>query len=316
MRITKFSISKFRSIENLEIIFPKEKPVVLFGPNNVGKSNIIKALDIMLGESYTPYHDFQDSDFYMRDNISNPNISFIACFDENYFSGNNYSPGTNEICFTTDKIVSGKKESIFHYKNSENGGRKIYLPKENREKCQVILIDANRDINRQLSHSSQYTILSKMSRKMHEIITSSAKEKLDGEFHKIKDIFESIPEYKNFHERLQKAFGSNIEGFEHKLEVDLSSCDPNNYFGSLNIVAKDGERVCSFDEFGTGEQQILLLSFVKAYAETFKGETFILAIEEPEIHLHPIAQRWLAKNISLISKSRVQVYCTLGFGTK
>ena len=93
----------------------------------------------------------------------------------------------------------------------------------------------------------------------------------------------------------RKAFESNIDGFEHKLEIDLSAYDPNNYFNSLRIIAKEGTDNRSFDEFGTGEQQILLMSFVKAYAETFKGENFILGIEEPEAHLHPIAQKWLAK---------------------
>ena len=78
----------------------------------------------------------------------------------------------------------------------------------------------------------------------------------------------------------------------------------------MRIIAKEGTDNRSFDEFGTGEQQILLMSFVKAYAETFKGENFILGIEEPEAHLHPIAQKWLAKNISSIAKSGVQVVLT------
>ena len=305
MRLTTFKIQKFRSIEKAEIIFPKNKPVILFGPNNVGKSNILKAIEIMLGERYAPYTDFQDSDYFMRDKSMNPNIQFTACFDENLHTGNNNTP-SSEICFTTNKDAFGKKENLFHYPD----GRKMYLSNSDREKCQIVMIDATRDINKQLSYYSRYTILSKMAKKMHETMQSSVKTELDTKFSEIKDIFESVPEYKTFHEKLQAAFQSNIDGFEHKLEIDLSACDPNNYFNSLKIVAKQGEKTCSFDEFGTGEQQILLLSFVKAYAETFKGETFILGIEEPEAHLHPIAQRWLSKNISNIAKSNVQIIIT------
>ncbi len=109
---------------------------------------------------------------------------------------------------------------------------------------------------------------------------------------------------------MQSAFHNNIYGFEHKLEIDLSAYDPNNYFHSLKIIAMEGDDVRSFTEFGTGEQQILLMSFIKAYAETFKGENFILGIEEPEAHLHPIAQRWLSINLSDIAKSGVQVIIT------
>lgn len=72
----------------------------------------------------------------------------------------------------------------------------------------------------------------------------------------------------------------------------------------------ENQIVRTFEEFGTGEQQILLISFVKAYAETFK-QNFILGIEEPEAHLHPIAQKWFAKNIREIAKSdNVQVIIT------
>jgi len=186
----------------------------------------------------------------------------------------------------------------------------MYLSNSDREKCQIVMINATRDINKQLSYYSKYSILSKMAKKMHEATQSSVKSELDNKFLEIKNIFETVPEYKAFHKRLQAAFHSNIDGFEHKLEVDLSAYDPNNYFNSLKIVAKNGENICSFDEFGTGEQQILLLSFVKAYAETFKGETFILGIEEPEVHLHPLAQKWLSKNLQDIARSNVQVIIT------
>jgi putative ATP-dependent endonuclease of OLD family len=310
MRLTKFSVEHFRSVEKIEINFPENTPVILFGPNNVGKSNILKALECMLGEKHASYFDFQDSDYYFRDSKNYPNISFTACFDENFYSGNNFNPSTNTVCFSTNKITNGKVENTFHYPVGINDEKKIFLSNEDKGKCQFIFIDATRDISRQLSYYSQYSILSKMSRRMHEVMQQAVKDKLTEHFKNIKSTFETVPEYKKFHERLQKAFESNIDGFEHKLEIDLSAYDPNNYFNSLRIIAKEGNDNRSFDEFGTGEQQILLMSFVKAYAETFKGENFILGIEEPEAHLHPIAQKWLGKNISSIAKSGIQVILT------
>ena len=52
MKINCFGVHNFRSIKNILIKFPKNKPLVLFGPNNAGKSNILTALSIALGESY------------------------------------------------------------------------------------------------------------------------------------------------------------------------------------------------------------------------------------------------------------------------
>ncbi|MCG2726040.1 MAG: AAA family ATPase [Elusimicrobia bacterium] len=310
MRLKEFTIKKFRSIEEITIKFPENKPVILFGPNNVGKSNILKALECFLGERFASYYDFKDSDYYLRDKEKYPNIFFEASFDEDIYHGNSYhNQPTKTICFSTNEKNEGKKENFFHYPKTARF-KKIYLSNEDREKCQIIMVDATRDITRQLSYFSQYSLLSKMSNKMHAAMKQKVKDKLDKCFENIKNVFDSVPEYKNFYEKLHKAFASNIDGFEHKLEIDLSAYDPNNYFHSLKIIAKDGQNVRSFNEFGTGEQQILLMSFVKAYAETFKGENFILGIEEPEAHLHPLAQRWLSKNIDAISKSGIQVIIT------
>jgi putative ATP-dependent endonuclease of OLD family len=47
-RIEQITIEGFRSIsEQVVINFPKNKPVVLIGENNYGKSNIIRAIELM-----------------------------------------------------------------------------------------------------------------------------------------------------------------------------------------------------------------------------------------------------------------------------
>ena len=65
--IKEIVIEHYRSIENIKISFPKNKPVVLFGPNNAGKSNILSAINRLLGERYPTYIELLDSDYYMRD---------------------------------------------------------------------------------------------------------------------------------------------------------------------------------------------------------------------------------------------------------
>lgn len=304
VKLNSISIESFRSIEKVTISFPDKSPVILFGPNNFGKSNILRGIECLLGEKYPSYIDFIDSDYFQRDKTKYPQIKLSV-----NFSGNISNVDT--IFFTTNfeyKDQRGQRliENTYHNAN----GSKLYVKNEERQKCQFVLIDATRDIGRQLSYYSQYSMLSKMSKKMHEAITLSSKNKLDKCFDSIKETFEEVTEYKNFYDKLQSNFSNNIDGFEHKLSIDLSAYDPNNYFHSLRIVANDGSTIRAFEEFGTGEQQILLMSFVKAYAETFSNETCILGIEEPEAHLHPIAQKWLSNNIKDFAKNGIQVIIT------
>lgn len=306
MRLEAIGIKCFRSIENIKIRFPKEKPVVIFGPNNVGKSNLLKAIDIMIGEKFPTYTEFEDSDYFQRDKCKNEEITLLAAFDEPYHIKSSYnSPEEHKIIyFSSNRATKKGNEHIFH----DGKYNQLYIKGEERSKCQLIFIDATRDISRHLSYFSQYSLLSKMSKKMHQALVDSKKIELKELFGKIKTVFESVDEYKIFYKELQDAFSSSIDGFEHKLEIDLSAYDPNNYF--KKVIAREGEAERSFEEFGTGEQQILLMAFMKAYAQTFKGETFILGIEEPESHLHPLAQRWLAKNIKKMCSEGLQVIIT------
>ncbi len=67
-RIKKLSIAGYRSIrEKIEIKFPPGKPVVLLGENNAGKSNIVKALQLILGPFWPGNHEPEDHEFFGRD---------------------------------------------------------------------------------------------------------------------------------------------------------------------------------------------------------------------------------------------------------
>ena len=64
-RIKQISIEGFRSIaEQVVINFPDNKPVVLIGENNSGKSNIIRAIELIFGEFHPKYKKLEDYDHY------------------------------------------------------------------------------------------------------------------------------------------------------------------------------------------------------------------------------------------------------------
>jgi len=288
-------ISKFRSIEDATIVFPPGMPVVLFGQNNAGKSNIIRALNIIMGEQYPKTITLDESDYFLRD----PNqVVEISAFFRSPLSGI-----YREIHWMHQR---DQDEPTLFEGITISGGKK--WPKgEDREDCIVVTIEADRNLKYQLSYATKYTMLSRLMHRFHDVLHryENVKESLRECFGKTKEAFGQVPEFQEFSGALREDFSCALKCWSYKLDIDFEAYNPLNFFHALRVQAKEGEEIRAFEELGTGEQQILAISFAHAYAKAFKSG-FILAIEEPEAHLHPLAQAWLAERIKGMCEDGLQ----------
>ena len=297
MKLRSCAVTHYRSIESINISFPPNRPVILFGPNNAGKSNILSAINRVLGERYPTYIEMLDSDYYMRDKDTYPTADIVATFDSPlYFDKYGHGQSTIAVRYGNNGDLT---DNLLH----DGTGKRVYPSNEQRAACQSYLIDAERNIQSAFNYSSQYSLLSKFSRKIHEALSSEHKSELSSAFEQIKSSFEKTTEFSFFFKEFSEALTGSVKGFVHSLAVDFSAYDPNNYAKSMRIFAKEGDCIRGFEEFGTGEQQVLLMAFVKAYMKVFSSEHFVLIIEEPEAHLHPLAQKWLKEYISEMCES-------------
>lgn len=301
MKIEEIRIQKYRSIDDITITFPENKPLVLFGPNNAGKSNILSAIDRLLGERYPTYIEMLESDYYMRDKKNYPTATIMARFSDAYYIDNRRN-SYNTVAVTYG-YNGNPTENLIH----DGNGIRLYISSEQREGCQSYLIDAERNIHSAFNYGSKYSLLSKFSHQIHKALSFEHKGELSVAFEQIKQSFQETAEFNSFFDKFSTALQGAVKGFVHSLAVDFSAYDPNNYAKSLRIYAKEGENIRGFEEFGTGEQQVLLMAFVKAYMEVFTAENFVLIIEEPEAHLHPLAQKWLREYIVEMCASGIQV---------
>jgi len=308
-RLKNISIENFRSIgENpVEITFPENSPVILIGENNSGKTNIIRAIEILFGESYPKYKKLDDYDHYNR----NPYNKVIINAEVRGFTGR-LGKSREFSCGGFEFSCVKQEENEFNAIQYEDGSKNKYVSNDLREELLCVIVSADQNLSYQLSYSTKYTLLSKVTKAFHDKLTEDGErvKRLKGFFSQIQDTFLEVPDFKKFSGEMSSIAGEMLSNMTHALEFDFSAYDPSNYFRTLRVHPTEGGEPRAFEELGTGQQQILALSFAHAYAKSFLGQGLIFVLDEPETHLHPLAQKWLAKKVFEMVRDGVQVIIT------
>ena len=306
-RLEKIIIEGYRSIQHpVEIKFPSNMPVVLIGENNAGKSNIVRATDILFGQYYPKYKDFEDHDYYGRDPTNELEIKArVSGFEGRLGRNGEYS------CLGFKLNATKGREHEF-IGLQDNGQENPYVSNDLRQELSSIIVNAEQNLSYQLSYASKFTLLSKVTKSFHNRLTSDEQrvEKLKELYEEIKSTFLEVPEFADFNENMSSIAGQTITNMSYGLGLDFSAYDPSNYFKTLSVQPSHDGEIRTIDELGTGQQQILALSFAHAYSKSFLGDNLLLMIDEPESHLHPLAQKWLARTMFEMANDGLQVVLT------
>src|SRR5690606_14720699 len=95
--------------------------------------------------------------------------------------------------------------------------------------------------------------------------------------------------------------------------IDFKPFTPANYFKTMQILALDpnqSDKPIDVDELGEGARNMILIALLRSYAQNFKnsgGVNGVLALEEPELFLHPQARRHLSKVLRELADTGIQV---------
>jgi putative ATP-dependent endonuclease of OLD family len=304
-RIETLHVRNYRSIGNtVSIDFPENQPLVLVGENNAGKSNIIQALDLVLGSRWPGNHDPDDHEFHLRERDRQMDIH--VDFD----SDDPFGSGYTRLFWSYNETTDGQPVT-YRAAPSQKGYDADYVSNDARDECVCMVVEADRNLDYHLSYRSRYTLLSKLMRDFHKEMVGDddVKERLEELFEEIRGEFERVTSFSNFSDTLSSQLGDLAGSMSHQLQVDFQAYNPTNFFRALQLQAVEEEDPRTLEELGTGEKQLLALSFAYAYADAFHGG-LKLVIEEPEAHLHPMAQRWLAEQVNELCEEGLQVVLT------
>lgn len=84
MHISKFSAFNFRSLKQVFVRLEKGKNVIV-GKNNSGKSNIIKGIEILIGEKFPSYINFTNNDFYTYETVDEDTGEILEITADNIY---------------------------------------------------------------------------------------------------------------------------------------------------------------------------------------------------------------------------------------
>lgn len=316
-------ICGFRGISNIEIALPRV--TVLLGQNNAGKTSVIKALQLAIGDysRYLSDEDFHISEDGKRQEAITVDIRLIPVADKARASEFSEewqqelgakiqaeADGKQYVAIRTiakpDRVKGGYIIERYEMESWPvyTGWEKINFRKKlgkRLESVPFIPIDAQRDIHTELKEKSSFVgrVLSSVE---YDDTDVAELERMVAEVNK-----EAIEKSEPL-KRLKTHLDNLNQSFEGSGQTELTPFpkkirDLSKRF-SVNFGESDKSSF-SMEYHGMGTRSWASMLTVKAFTELLaknheeEAEPFfpIMAAEEPEAHLHPNAQRTLYRQL-------------------
>lgn len=280
MKIEKITITKFRSIENGTFFF--EDILAIVGQNNSGKSAIMRSLNSF----FNPADELEN--YINGSNLYTPNrtIPKIEIQFKNVPNKSIYNNHITNSTLTVKQEYNKKFQRLDYYIHNgvsfEIATDNIIIELFN--DIQFILIPTERSVK--YDNNNEISILKKLLNSYFSSHTANQ----DRLSPKVKDAFYYLK--KNALSKVSKGIENKyLSAKGIKIEID-SNIDINYevFINQLIIKIIENEKIFKLEECGSGIQSLVTISIYR-YLANLNKTNFIIGIEEPEINLHPQAQK-------------------------
>jgi predicted ATP-dependent endonuclease of OLD family len=298
-------IRNFRSIKELDIKLGSANAFI--GPNNAGKSNIMDALKLILGETYPTVRAFDDKDFHNYDK-SKP-IEIGVRFD-NYLTSSpqDFRGSLLQVWGFRLKYDGDNRYYVTTKQNGEiltwPNAKEVHVSNDMRDEVLLMYLGLDRQAHQQIK-PTQWTIYGKLLKHIEKTIEAAKKEKFKFDVKRTYEV--------NIEPHLKEVIESTKEFIKKQTGLDLgfrlSTVDPIETLKNLRPYFREPGTTLEFDaeDVGAGLQSALAIAIARAYAQIVK-QPLALAIEEPELYLHPHACRHFYKLLLESAREGVQIF--------
>jgi len=348
LRISRLKIRNFRSIKSLDINLPQV--CALVGSNNAGKSNILLAIQRVLGRDWVSVTSFTEEDVHGRD--PSADISIALSFEpalpySKFKAADPVEITTCSFEYTRYQVGDQKGERRLEQKCFDTHGKPpivlakapkkgeahqyvplVNIPSDVRESVPLIYVGTNRSLKEHLP-AARYSLLRQLfediNRDLYDLKQTIKIKNPDG-------TEADVPRVQQFRILMEEAVKLLRTDRFQKLEASIKNnalrqlgfnpeTDTNKLdfffapFDTLDFYKALDLRVREGDFTISATElgegiQNALVLSILQAFEERRKQGAILLIEEPEMFLHPQMQRSLYKTLREIGKTNQVIYTT------
>ncbi len=287
MKISRVVIKNWRSIK--EVDFRPSDITILVGANNAGKTNILSAINFLLGDRWPMPGNLDDTDYYLGDRKRPIHI-------ELEFENAPYT-----------KVIFNTSYENYNLRAFNGATQARGFNNEERARIAFAYVDASRSFEKQFA-ASRYALFGQAIKLLHSKLSTNTAivEKLKSTLDDAHKLLKTEI-YLSFEQELNSAFSSQLKTSKYDVQFEFKTIDETNLYRGLYPSLVERGVTKTPLEVGSGVRNLLVLALFNAFAKTFKGDA-ILGIEEPELYLHPHAQRSLKHRFEELAQGGAQIF--------
>ncbi|NVJ61505.1 MAG: AAA family ATPase [Gammaproteobacteria bacterium] len=301
MKISTVKILGFRNFENATIKF--NKSTLLIGSNDIGKTNLIYALRLLLDKSFSETDlEPRETDFHssadINSDIFSVTIEFTDIVEDAAISILKGAVSDNKTCVmkyqATKKDLDYQLFVGFDENNLSPINSRFYLKFINL-KC----IDSQRDLEKFINKEKRQLL--KLSQKLlsddEQAEDADLLEEIGVDLTALNEkVSQLIYVYQSTSELNSEMKKLSHENSNYDIQLDAGAIGVNDFIDRLKLSASsEGNRMLLGGD-GRNNQILIALWKAKSIREhDVDREVVFYVVEEPEAHLHPHQQRKLAR---------------------